>query len=112
MDGATTASAVLDHIRPGADLILPLANGEPVRFGTLREPTKVRINGMVDSAVARLEFTSAPGGPAREIPLVEMFPGQRAFSFRLANIAAGRLAAYGHNGEVLAVFTDSLNPPG
>jgi acyl-CoA hydrolase len=30
MDGATTASAVLEHIRPGADLILPLANGEPV----------------------------------------------------------------------------------
>ena len=30
MDGATTAAAVLDHIRPGADLILPLANGEPV----------------------------------------------------------------------------------
>lgn len=88
-----------------------LANGAPVRFGTFRESTKVRVNGMVDPVVARLEFTSAPGGPTREIPLVEMFPDQRAFSFRLANIAAGRLAAYGHNGEILALFTDALNPP-
>ncbi|WP_155371071.1 glycosyltransferase 87 family protein [Catellatospora vulcania] len=86
------------------------AAGGPVHFGTFREPTKVRVNGVVDGSVARLEFTSAPGGPPREIPLVEMFPGQRTFSFRLANIAAGRLVAYGPGGEVLAVFTDSLNP--
>ncbi|MET8150099.1 glycosyltransferase 87 family protein [Actinoplanes sp. NPDC049668] len=94
-----------------AETCAALADGAPVRFGTFREPTKVRVNGMVDRAVARLEFTSAPGGPAREIPLVEMFPGQRAFSFRLANIAAGRLVAYGHSGQILAVFTDSLDPP-
>ena len=78
-----------------AEACADLANGAPVRFGTFREPTKVRVNGVVDRPVARLEFTSAPGGPAREIPLVEMFPGQRVFSFRLANIAAGRLVAYG-----------------
>jgi acyl-CoA hydrolase len=30
MEAATTADAVLDHIGRGADLILPLANGEPV----------------------------------------------------------------------------------
>jgi acyl-CoA hydrolase len=30
MDKSTTPVAVLEHIRPGADLILPLANGEPV----------------------------------------------------------------------------------
>ena len=87
------------------------ADGEPVRFGTFREPTKVRVNGVVGASVARLEFTSAPGGPARNIPLVEMFPGQRVFSFRLANIAAGRLVAYGRDDRVLTVFTDSLNPP-
>ncbi|MEV0897599.1 glycosyltransferase 87 family protein [Actinoplanes sp. NPDC049802] len=85
--------------------------GAPVSFGTLREPTKVRVNGVVDDRVARLEFTSAPGGPPREIPIVEMFPGRRTFSFRLANIAAGRLVAYDHGGRILAVFTDSLVPP-
>lgn len=93
-----------------AETCADLAKGGPVRFGTFREPTKVRVNGVIGPSVARLEFTSAPGGPAREIPLVEMFPGQRAFSFRLANIAAGRLVAYGHDGQVLAVFTESLNP--
>ena len=30
MERATTGDAVLEHIRPGADLILPLGNGEPV----------------------------------------------------------------------------------
>jgi hypothetical protein len=88
-----------------------LAAGGPVHFGTFREPTKVRVNGVVDASVARLEFTSAPGGPPRDIPLLQMFPGQRTFSFRLANIAAGRLIAYGPDGRVLAVFTDTLNPP-
>jgi len=95
-----------------AEACAGLADGEPVRFGTVREPTKVRVNGVVGAAVARLEFTSAPGGPARDIPLVEMFPSQRVFSFRLANIAAGRLVAYGHDDQVLTVFTDSLDPPG
>jgi hypothetical protein len=93
-----------------AETCARLASGGPVRFGTFREPTKVRVNGVVDGSVARLEFTCAPGGPPREIPLVEMFPGQRTFSFRLANIAAGRLVAYGADGAVLAEFTDSLNP--
>ncbi len=86
------------------------ARQAPVSFGTMREPTKVRVNGVVDATVARLEFTSAPGGPPREIPLVEMFPGQRVFSFRLANIAAGRLVAYGADGRVVATFTDTLVP--
>jgi hypothetical protein len=93
-----------------AEVCAGLTAGGPVHFGTFREPTKVRVNGVVDGSVVRLEFTSAPGGPPREIPLVEWFPGQRTFSFRLANIAAGRLVAYGRDGRVLAVFTDSLNP--
>jgi hypothetical protein len=93
-----------------AEVCAGLTAGGPVHFGTFREPTKVRVNGVVDGSVVRLEFTSAPGGPPREIPLVEWFPGQRTFSFRLANIAAGRLVAYGRDGRVLAVFTDTLNP--
>ncbi|MEU6075110.1 hypothetical protein [Micromonospora sp. NPDC047074] len=33
----------------------------PVTFGTRREKTKVRVNGVVSPAVARLEYHSAPG---------------------------------------------------
>ncbi|MFC7485097.1 glycosyltransferase 87 family protein [Luedemannella flava] len=48
----------------------PLPPGAPVVFGVRREKTKVRVNGVVDPAVARLEFHSAPGrvGPRHPGP--------------------------------------------
>jgi hypothetical protein len=84
--------------------------GVPISFATAAEQTKMRVNGMVDVTVTRLEFQSAPGGAAREIPLVEIYPGQRAFSFRSANLTHGRLVAYGTDGRPLAVYTEELTP--
>jgi alpha-1,2-mannosyltransferase len=81
------------------------AGGDPVLFGIARERTKVRVNGVVGGAVARLEYRSAPGGAPRAVPLVEYVPGQREFSFRSANLAHGRLVAYGADGGVLATST-------
>jgi alpha-1,2-mannosyltransferase len=85
-----------------------LATDAAVYFGVAREKTKVRVNGVVDGTVARLEYQSAPGGSARVIPLLQIYPGQRTFSFRSANMAHGRLVAYGADGRVLATFTDEL----
>jgi alpha-1,2-mannosyltransferase len=73
----------------------------PISYGTAQEPTKSRMSGLVSSSVARLEYQSAPGGPPREIPLAEIRPGQRAFAFRCANLASGRLIAYDAAGNVL-----------
>jgi hypothetical protein len=87
-----------------------LATGGPVHFGTAREKTKMRVNGVVDGSVARLEFTSAPGGAPRPVPLVEIFPGQRAFSFRSANLANGRLVVFGPDGRVVATYSRELSP--
>jgi len=86
------------------------ALGAPVHFAVLREKTKVRVNGVVDATVTKLEFSSAPGGAPRVIPLVGIYPGQRGFSFRSANLAHGRLTVFGDGGQVLATFTDELNP--
>lgn len=84
------------------------AANTPVRFATAREKTKVRVNGVVDATVERLEYRSAPGGAPRAIPLVQIHPGQRAFSFRSATMTHGRLVAYGADGRVLAAYTDEL----
>ncbi|WP_212832197.1 hypothetical protein [Catellatospora sp. TT07R-123] len=85
------------------------AQGAAVRFGIVREKTKARVNGVVDPAVARLEYRSAPGGARRLIPIVDMF-GERGFSFRSANLAAGELTAYAADGSVLAAFSAELTP--
>lgn len=77
-----------------------------VHFGVVREKTKVRVNGVVDAGVARLEYQSAPGGAPRVIPLLDLHPGGREFSFRSANLAHGRLVAYGPDGQVLAAYTE------
>ncbi|MEJ3744340.1 glycosyltransferase 87 family protein [Actinomycetes bacterium KLBMP 9797] len=90
------------YFSPGA----ALTAGAPVRFGVLREKTKVRVNGVVSSAVARLEYRSAPGGAPRDVPLLALVPGPREFSFRSANLAAGRLVAYDATGRVLATYTN------
>jgi hypothetical protein len=87
-----------------------LARGAPIHFGVKREKTKVRVNGVVDATVSKLEFSSAPGGAPRVIPLVGIYPGQRAFSFRSANLAHGRLTVFGAGGQILATFTDELDP--
>jgi hypothetical protein len=84
--------------------------GDPVRFAVVREKTKVRVNGVVEPAVTRLEYRSAPGGAPRTIPLLDLDAGRREFSFRSANMAHGHLVAYGADGRVLASFTDELNP--
>lgn len=81
-----------------------------VRFGVLREKTKVRVNGVVDASVARLEYQSAPGGRPRTIPLLQVSTGKREFSFRSANLAHGKLVAYGTDGRTLATFTEELDP--
>ncbi|SCL22812.1 alpha-1,2-mannosyltransferase [Micromonospora pallida] len=81
------------------------ATGRPITFGLATERTKVRVNGVVDDTVSRLEYRSAPGGPPRVIPLVEAYPGQRLFSFRSASLAHGRLVAYGVDGAPIATYT-------
>jgi alpha-1,2-mannosyltransferase len=79
----------------------------PVRFDVAREKTKMRVNGVVDATVARLEYRSAPGGSARTIPLLAVVaPGPREFSFRSANLTHGRLTAYAADGRMLAAFTE------
>ncbi|HEX2774611.1 MAG TPA: glycosyltransferase 87 family protein [Micromonosporaceae bacterium] len=82
----------------------------PVRFAVAREPTKVRVNGVVGAAVSRLEYQSAPGGPPRTIPLLDVGAAQRTFSFRSANLSHGRLTAYGFDGRVLATYSEELDP--
>ncbi|MEV0329033.1 glycosyltransferase 87 family protein [Micromonospora echinospora] len=81
------------------------ADARPITFGLATERTKVRVNGVVDDTVARLEYRSAPGGPPRAVPLVEAYPGQRLFSFRSASVAHGRLVAYGVDGAPIASYT-------
>lgn len=82
-----------------------------VRFDVAREKTKMRVNGVVDATVARLEYRSAPGGSARTIPLLAVVaPGPREFSFRSANLTHGRLTAYAADGRELAAFTDLTAP--
>ncbi|MFG1778071.1 glycosyltransferase 87 family protein [Micromonospora sp. NPDC049051] len=80
----------------------------PVTFGTRREKTKVRVNGVVSPAVARLEYHSAPGGAPRVIPLLAPHPGPRTFSFRSATMAHGRLVAYAADGRPLATYDEEL----
>lgn len=92
------------EVRPGA------ARLGVLRFGLLREKTKVRVNGVVEESVARLEYWSAPGGSPRDIPLLRVSPGEREFSFRSATLAHGRLVAYSADGRVLATFTKELDP--
>ncbi|GAA1737527.1 glycosyltransferase 87 family protein [Luedemannella helvata] len=87
-----------------------LPPGVPVAFGVRREKTKVRVNGVVDPAVTWLEFRSAPGGAARDIPVLVAADGTRTFSFRSANLAHGRLVALAGDGRVLATFSDELDP--
>ncbi|WP_422770337.1 glycosyltransferase 87 family protein [Plantactinospora sp. WMMC1484] len=82
--------------------------GAPITFGVTAEKTKVRVNGVTDARVARLEYQSAPGGAARSIPLLEVYPGQWLFSFRSANLAHGRLTAYGPDGHPIAVYSEEL----
>jgi len=76
-----------------------------IRYGIATEKTKVRVNGVVDPSVGRLEYHSAPGGRPREIPLIALYPGQRVFSFRSASLAHGRLVAYDAAGRELATLT-------
>jgi hypothetical protein len=86
------------------------AVGVAVDFRVAREKTKVRVNGVVDDTVTRLEYQSAPGGAPRVIPLLDIYPQRRSFSFRSANMAHGRLVAYAADGRVLATYTDELSP--
>jgi len=80
----------------------------PIRLATASEKTKSRVNGVVDATVDRLEYRSAPGGAVRAITLVEMYPGQRMFSFRSANLSHGRLVAYNAAGAPIATYTEEL----
>lgn len=80
----------------------------PVTFGTRREKTKVRVNGVVSPEVARLEYHSAPGGAPRIIPLLVAHPGPRTFSFRSATMTHGRLVAYAADGRPLASYDEEL----
>ncbi|MEV4663921.1 glycosyltransferase 87 family protein [Micromonospora echinofusca] len=80
----------------------------PVTFGVRRERTKVRLNGVVSPAVARLEYHSAPGGAPRVIPLLAPHPGPRTFSFRSATMAHGRLVAYAADGRPIATYDEEL----
>ncbi len=80
----------------------------PVNFTIFWEPTKVRVNGVVNATVARLEYQSAPGGAPRDVPLVDLYPGQRGFSFRSANISNGRITAYDSTGHPIATYRDRL----
>jgi alpha-1,2-mannosyltransferase len=95
---------------PAAALRFGVLRFGVLRFGVLREKTKVRVNGVVDESVARLEYRSAPGGPPRDIPLLRVSTGKREFSFRSANLAHGQLVAYGADGRVLATVTKELDP--
>lgn len=81
-----------------------------INFAVTREKTKVRVNGVVGPAVARLAYYSAPGGAARDIPLLQVHAGPRVFSFRSANLAHGQLVAYAADGSTLAAFRDELDP--
>ena len=64
--------------QPAILLLLPQPAGAPPRrrrAGHLRhraEKTKVRVNGVVDAQLTRLEFISAPGGAPRPVPLLEL----------------------------------------
>jgi alpha-1,2-mannosyltransferase len=87
----------------------PLPPETPIIFRVRLEKTKVRVNGVVDPAVARLRFYSAPGGAARDIPLLPGATGGRIFSFRSANLAQGRLVAIDGDGRVLATFSEELD---
>ncbi|MGI5178180.1 glycosyltransferase 87 family protein [Dactylosporangium sp. CA-152071] len=82
------------------------AAGEPIAYMIRREKTKVRVNGVVGTEVAGLRYTSAPGGAARSIPLLEADAGVRTFSFRSANLSHGRLDVLDASGEVAASFTN------
>lgn len=84
--------------------------GTPINFGVTAERTKVRVNGVVDATVTRLEYRSAPGGAARTIPLLQVYPGQWLFSFRSANLSHGQLTAYGADGTPIATYTAELSP--
>jgi hypothetical protein len=100
---------------PGSELRWGVVRAGVVRWGVLRfdllrEKTKVRVNGVVEESVARLQYQSAPGGWPRDIPLLRVSRGEREFSFRSANLAYGRLVAYGVDGQVLATFTKELDP--
>ncbi|MEV4619309.1 glycosyltransferase 87 family protein [Asanoa sp. NPDC049573] len=76
-----------------------------IRFGVVAEKTKVRVNGVVGPAVARLEYRSGPGGRPREIPLLSAYQDGRVFSFRSASLAHGRLVAYDPAGREIASYT-------
>lgn len=91
-----------------SDVECAVLTTRPVNFGIAKEKTKMRVSGVVDSSVTRLEYKSAPGGPPRTIPLIEIYPGQRSFAFRCANLANGHLVAYAVDGSVLATYTDVL----
>ncbi|MDG4825721.1 glycosyltransferase 87 family protein [Asanoa sp. WMMD1127] len=81
-----------------------------IRFGVVAEKTKVRVNGVVGPAVARLEYRSAPGGRPREIPLLPLWDAGRVFSFRSASLAHGRLVAYDSAGNEIASYRRELTP--
>ncbi|MBE1488482.1 glycosyltransferase 87 family protein [Plantactinospora soyae] len=86
------------------------AAGTSITFGVTAEKTKVRVNGVVDATVSRLEYRSAPGGAARAIPLLPVYPGQWHFSFRSANLSHGRLTAFGVDGTPIAEYSAELRP--
>lgn len=90
-----------------ADFLGPRA----IRFAVTAEKTKVRVNGVVDARVGRLEYHSAPGGSPREIPLLDLYPEQRVFSFRSASLSHGRLVVYDVAGRPLVTYTSELAPP-
>ncbi|MEH1127978.1 glycosyltransferase 87 family protein [Micromonospora sp. CPCC 206061] len=96
------------HERAGcADFIGPRA----IRFLVTAEKTKVRVNGVVDARVGRLEYHSAPGGSPRDIPLLALYPEHRVFSFRSASLSHGRLVVYDVSGRPLVTYTSELAPP-
>lgn len=82
-----------------------------IRFVVTAEKTKVRVNGVVDARVGRLEYHSAPGGAPREIPLLALYPEHRVFSFRSASLSHGRLVVYDVAGRPLVTYIDELAPP-
>ena len=46
MIAASAAEAVLDHVEPGADIVVPLANGEPVALLDALEEHHTRLDGV------------------------------------------------------------------